>query len=481
MLKRLRGWYLACLVAALALYAGGLALNVSTDDTTLGSGFVNWVKGLPSIGNGGNGGGPGNGGTGNNGGGGTGNNGNNGGGGTGNNGGGNNNGGTDNNGGTGNNGNNNGGTGNGGNNGGTGTTPGGTGTIGGGGPTGKGSTTPTTAPEDQMDADHGFRYGLLDESLQGHYDVMLESLRNKKDRFDIEGLTASNLDSVYQAVVLDHPELSWQSSSYTYYDNGDSVELLPSYVLATKKLKSLEKKIEAAADDALSGLASDASDYEKVKYCYEWIVNNTDYVHSKHDQTIRGVLMDHKAVCAGYSRTMQYLLAKVGVQCCYVSGKAVDGDLHAWNLLWIDGTPTYVDVTWGDPVTKNDDGSVSPGNELIYDYLGLTTKEMNREHIAWDPEKPMLPICKSPKYNYYRQSGLYMKTFDKGKLAALVQDAENRGETSVRFKVAGKKQQKAALDFVSSSEVYSCLPEGVSGMTYTDGGDIYTVGIDWQY
>ena len=112
MLKRLRGWYLACLVAALALYAGGLALNVSTDDTTLGSGFVNWVKGLPSIGNGGNGGGPGNGGTGNNSGGGTGNNGNNGGGGTGNNGGGNNNGGTDNNGGTGNNGNNNGGTGN---------------------------------------------------------------------------------------------------------------------------------------------------------------------------------------------------------------------------------------------------------------------------------------------------------------------------------------------------------------------------------
>ena len=255
----------------------------------------------------------------------------------------------------------------------------------------------------------------------------------------------------------------------------------PDYLLTEKKLKKLEKKLEAAADDALSGLASDASDYEKVKYCYEWIVNNTDYVHSKHDQSIRGVLIDHKAVCAGYSRTMQYLLAKVDVRCCYVSGKAVDGDLHAWNLLWIDGTPTYVDVTWGDPVTRGDDGSVTPGNELSYKYLGLTTKEMEREHIAWDPEKPMLPICKSPKYNYYHQSGLYMKTFDEGKFASLIQEAIERGETSVSFKVGGKKQCKAALAFVSSQEVFSCFPTAISSITYTDGGKIYTIEVSWEY
>ena len=208
MLKRLRGWYLACLVAALALYAGGLALNVSTDEATLGSGFVNWVQGLPSIG-----GGTGSGGGSNNGGG--------SGGGTTNNGGGNNgNGGTTNNGG-------NNGTGTNTNTGGTGTT---TGVMGTDGPTGKSADVGNEAPEELIDEDHGLRYALMDATSRAHYDDMLPHLRDREASFRVSGMSWDDVGTIFNAIRLDHPELFWL---HTYSGQGYGGEYEVTLVAST--------------------------------------------------------------------------------------------------------------------------------------------------------------------------------------------------------------------------------------------------------
>lgn len=71
------------------------------------------------------------------------------------------------------------------------------------------------------------------------------------------------------------------------------------------------------------------SDYEIEVAAHDYIVNNCkyaiddmdgEYVHSSY-----GALVEHEAVCDGYSRAMALLLKLEGIEVKLVSGKAVDG------------------------------------------------------------------------------------------------------------------------------------------------------------
>ena len=85
--------------------------------------------------------------------------------------------------------------------------------------------------------------------------------------------------------------------------------------------------------ECLSGISENASDYEKILYDYEYIVNQVDYDDAAEDnQNICSVFIGKKSVCAGYSKAMQYLMEKQGLFCTYVTGEVTesfsDGDGH---------------------------------------------------------------------------------------------------------------------------------------------------------
>lgn len=93
--------------------------------------------------------------------------------------------------------------------------------------------------------------------------------------------------------------------------------------------------------------------------------------------------------CAGcYAKTTQYLLGLLGVDTAYITGQA-QGESHAWNLAWLDGTPCWIDTTWGDPVFTGGDDSQGPA----YEYFGLTTDDLLRTHTIDD--KVPVPDCTS--------------------------------------------------------------------------------------
>ena len=72
------------------------------------------------------------------------------------------------------------------------------------------------------------------------------------------------------------------------------------------------------------------------------------------------------------------LLKGAGIQNKIVEGTAYasdnpQGQLHAWNLVLLDGKWYHLDTTWNDPVPDRD-------NEVSYTYYLRTDEQMGRDH-----------------------------------------------------------------------------------------------------
>ena len=61
------------------------------------------------------------------------------------------------------------------------------------------------------------------------------------------------------------------------------------------------------------------------------------------------VFVNGTTVCRGYAEAFQLLCAKAGIRCDFIAGLAPGTDeRHAWNRVYSDEGPLYVDVTWYD-------------------------------------------------------------------------------------------------------------------------------------
>ena len=207
--------------------------------------------------------------------------------------------------------------------------------------------------------------------------------------------------------------------------------------------------IEQAADVCISGMDPNAGTYDKVKYIYEYIVNTTDYdINAEYSQNIYSVLVNKVSVCAGYSRTMQYLLQKCGIECMYVTGVINETmEAHAWNIVNCDGGYYQVDVTWGDPVfLQQEEDTAQPESNINYDYLCCTDSEIYKTHTV-DTEV-VFPACTSMAYNYYILNGMYYDTFGADMCLNGMNDNIYSGGPQTVFKFANDEVYHQAHDMI---------------------------------
>lgn len=118
-----------------------------------------------------------------------------------------------------------------------------------------------------------------------------------------------------------------------------------------------EIEFEENLDKALKEINASQykTEFEKVTAVYEWITNNIEYDWDGYDRksnkiaSASGALREHKAVCDGYARLFDLLCGEVGIESMRVTGTANglgSWELHAWNIVKIDGLWYFVDSTW---------------------------------------------------------------------------------------------------------------------------------------
>ena len=293
----------------------------------------------------------------------------------------------------------------------------------------------------------GFLYDQLPEAVQEVYGQLYTGIADHKTEFTIRAENADLIRQALNAVINDHPEYFWLtgSASMSGFKGIGIWKISLECNLPEEEIGIVSEQIRQAAQEYLAALPEGASEYDKVKTAYEYIVFHTDYSRdSEQDQNIQSVFVHHRSVCAGYARAFKYLLDQAGVWCGVVEGYITDtGEGHAWNVVRIDGICTYVDPSWGDP-TYGEDVTDAGRLDIIYDFLCLTGEEMQK--LRHEAETGiLLPDCTDRSFDYYMLHGLYYSSWDAETVSAALWNAVNAGDTTVLLKFGTAEAYAQAL------------------------------------
>ena len=122
-----------------------------------------------------------------------------------------------------------------------------------------------------------------------------------------------------------------------------------------EKYNAKKAQMENIISAMLEGVEnSSLSDVEKALIVHDRLIDFVSYDKNVAagttvpdvSYTMYGVFFNRIAVCDGYAKAYAYMLNRLGIKTLVVSSPLLK---HAWNLVYIDGKPYYVDCTWDDP------------------------------------------------------------------------------------------------------------------------------------
>lgn len=266
-----------------------------------------------------------------------------------------------------------------------------------------------------------YTYDCLSENEQTVYGEIYASIFYMQE-IELSTTDADQMEKVFQCVLNDHPEIFYVDGyTFTKYTRGSSVTKImfeAAYTMDRAKIEETREQIESSVSEILSGVPVGTDEYEKVKYVYEYIIENTEYnVAAENNQNICSVFLNNQSVCQGYAKATQYLLQRAGIKATLVVGFVEGGEGHAWNLVFADGDYYYIDTTWGDAsyrMTTEETFEVNNLPVINYDYLCVTTEQLCKTHRIQNVV-PM-PECSAVKDNYYVREGAYFVEVDEEQL-----------------------------------------------------------------
>ncbi len=339
-----------------------------------------------------------------------------------------------------------------------------------------------------------YYYGLLNEEEKQIYREIYQGMKERADEIYIHCGDAEQANRILGEVLRDYPDFFWcdggvSSTSYEQDPGGENYTVVsPEYNCSAEEKEIRKGQIDEETGRILQGISMEASDYEKILYVYEYIVNSVEYdLEAPDNQNIYSSLVGKRSVCAGYSKEAQYLLERLGVQVIYVTGTANGTDSHAWNLVQCGGEYYHVDTTWGDPVYQTAEGAAAPQWEHItYDYMCCNDEEIGRTHQA-DAEYPM-PACTGMTWNYYVVNGMYYDSYDADAALNALNTAIYEGRNPTIFKYFDEAAYQQARDEILGSLIHSaaqnlCEIYGLSEVQYyyEDRPELGKLTIYWQY
>lgn len=333
-----------------------------------------------------------------------------------------------------------------------------------------------------------YYFKQLNEEEQRVYRELLKGIRAREKDFYLTLSQDDSIDRCYHAVLKDHPEIFWvhnhEKIYKTTYSDSDYCTFTPGYIYTESEISEIQNAMEAGFQEVSSLIPADASDYEKVRIVYTYVIDNTQYQASDDDQSIAGVFWKKEAVCAGYAGAVQYLLERIGVPCIYVDGSTKGStEGHAWNIVKLDGEYYYVDATNGDqPDFLNGNAAqLEEHKTIIYDYLCPFPEEYEKKYIR--SEELTVPDCTAQDMNFYVLNQGCFDGYDWETIYDYCKMRLDNGAAVVRFKFSNQEAFAAACnELLDNGEVqnvaqYYMKQNGLEQVEYHYGvlDNFYTI------
>ena len=330
---------------------------------------------------------------------------------------------------------------------------------------------------DEIFADK-FYYGVLAEEEKQIYKQVYQGIMNHQDEIYIHGVDWETAYLTISYIMKDFADIFWIDGAAECSTYGEEYMVLePNYVYTLEERTQRETEIEAVVSTILSQIPEEYTDYEKIKFVYEYLVNTVDYMDDATDsQNIYSTFVNKQTVCAGYAKANQYLLNELDVFCMYVTGtssETKEGEAgHAWNIVKADENYYIVDVTWADPVDEDDgdqteeDMFVEP---MVYEYLCCSQEAVEETHFK--EEGFPYPECNSNELEYYRLNGRYYEAINDAEFQKTMKADIKAKAPYTQFKFANTDLANTARemflgDWMQDITNYYCELYNVETMSY---------------
>ena len=260
-------------------------------------------------------------------------------------------------------------------------------------------------------------YYIAQEPSDGMYDLLDITIWG-------EELSEAQLRQVIVAFCQDKPHIFWMDNKFGYANTSGRTVLQLYSFLSAEDVETYTAELNEKVRQLHLGLFSDMTEYDRELYVHDWLVENCDYaedVYKISDDflsfTSYGAMVNNRAVCEGYTRGMQMMLASVGVESFPIVGIGSDG-LHMWNAVKVENEWYYLDPTWND--TEKGTG---------YDYFNLTTEQILYDHTILpvysqlteeqvcgtddgqaDSFNIIVPVCSGTSQNYFAKNSMFVST-----------------------------------------------------------------------
>ncbi len=281
-------------------------------------------------------------------------------------------------------------------------------------------------------------YQQLTVEEQRVYDQLYDATLGFREEVIVSTIDCDVIERAYAALQSDYADFFWiKGFRYTEYTrNGRTVKISvhPTYTMTQEEQVTAKEQIEQEAEEYLSLVPEEADAYTIEKIFYEELAERVDYdLNAENNQNIYSAFVTKSTVCQGFTRALQYLLEKKGIQSVNISGYA-DGENHAWNLVFLDGNPYYTDVTWGKTSCVRGKEDLMKVN---YAWMNMTTEEIEATHTpAVDFE---LPVCSDPSMGYFVRENKYLDEMDPDRFGEMLQSAKENGDSYVVCQFASQE------------------------------------------
>ena len=229
--------------------------------------------------------------------------------------------------------------------------------------------------------DFGTKFNDLLNEANGENKLSI-AFQSAWDAFSYDNVDVFYID-VSKVLLITESKTSWGKTTYNVKIGTGDTDYLIKSLRNKEQVDNAEKYIEDISNKIVSALSS-YSNYKKVKYLHNWIIDNMEYDTSSEKEDTRniyGALKNRVIVCEGYAKLFKYILDKMQIPCVIVSGEATNSvgktELHAWNYVFIDNKWYAVDVTWDDPLIE---GGGKLTDENRYRYFLKGASEFLKDH-----------------------------------------------------------------------------------------------------
>jgi len=304
--------------------------------------------------------------------------------------------------------------------------------------------------EEELISEGRFYYNRLSDVEKKAYDRIISKIYEMPDEVYIPRLDDKQLDTVFAAILRDNPDIFFTGRQVSRREIGFGLLCSIDYIFTKEEYEVRKAELDAVCDEVIASLSDPDDEWQTELEIHDYIIGNCSYDIAENNHVYSsayGALVNGEAACEGYSKAMQLLLDRAGIENYVICGDATnqDGETgpHMWNIVKINGDFYHLDCTWDDP---KGDGSE---NHL---YFNVNDETISKTHSGFLSDFE----CTATAENYYNKMGTALGKYNsshKKKMISVVAREINAGHRGVEFLFGSGSDAQKAYDALINGDM----------------------------